>query len=295
MKKIISGVIIIMCLALLSGCGQSSKKIVVASKPHTEQYILAEMISKLVEADTDIRVEKKLGIGGGTSNIQPAMLKGDIDIYPEYTGTGWLFVLKKELISDPNKLYNSVKKEYDDKFKIKWMGLYGFNDTYALAVKRSLASKYNINTYSDLAKVSDKLIFGAEPDFYEREDGYKGLQKLYGFKFKESKQMDIGLKYNAIESGKVDIINAFSTDGLLKKYDLKVLKDDRNFFPSYQAATLVREEMLKKYPELQNTLDKLKGQISDEEMTYMNFEVDNEKKDPEKVASDFLKSKGLIK
>ena len=294
-KKIVASALALIMIISLVGCGSKTKKVVVASKPMTEQYILAEMITALIESNTDIKVEKKLGIGGGTSNIQPAMVKGEIDIYPEYTGTGWLFVLKKDLINDPNKLYEEVKKEYSTKYGIKWLGLYGFNDTYALAIKKSVADKLNINTYSDLARKSDSLKFGAEPDFYEREDGYKGLQKEYGFNFKEKREFDIGLKYEAINSDNVDVINAFSTDALLKKYDLKVLVDDKNFFPSYFATTLIREETLKKYPELENVLNKLEGKINDEEMTQMNYEVENEKKDPKDVAMEFLKGKGLLK
>jgi len=290
----ISALALIMVISLV-GCGSKTKKVVVASKPMTEQYILAEMITALIESNTDIKVEKKLGIGGGTSNIQPAMLKGEIDIYPEYTGTGWLFVLKKDLIKDPAKLYEEVKKEYSAKYAIKWLGLYGFNDTYALAIKKSVADKLNINTYSDLASKSDSLKFGAEPDFYEREDGYKGLQKEYGFKFKEKREMDIGLKYEAINSDNVDVINAFSTDALLKKYDLKVIKDEKNFFPSYFATTLIREDTLKKYPELEAVLNKLEGKINDDEMTQMNYLVEKEKKDPKDVAMEFLKGKGLLK
>jgi osmoprotectant transport system substrate-binding protein len=293
-KLVVVGLALIMVMTIV-GCGNNTKKVVVASKPMTEQYILAEMITALIEANTDIKVERKFGIGGGTSNIQPAMIKGDIDIYPEYTGTGWLFVLKKNLIKDPNKLYEEVKKEYSTKYAIKWLGLYGFNDTYALAIKKSVAQRLNINTYSDLASKSNSLKLGAEPDFYEREDGYKGLQKEYGFNFKEKSEIDIGLKYEAINSDKVDVINAFSTDALLKKYDLKVISDDKHFFPSYFATTLIREATLKKYPELENVLNKLDGKINDEEMTQMNYLVEKEKKDPKDVAIQFLKGKGILK
>ena len=295
LKKVIASALGLIMIISLVGCESKTKKVVVASKPMTEQYILAEIITELIESNTDIKVEKKLGIGGGTSNIHPAMVKGEIDIYPEYTGTGWLFVLKKDLINDPNKLYEEVKKEYLTKYGIKWLGLYGFNDTYALAIKKSIADKLNINTYSDLARKSDSLKFGAEYDFYERDDGYKGIQKEYGFNFKEKKEFDIGLKYEAINSQNVDVINAFSTDALLKKYDLKVLKDDKNFFPSYFASTLIREETLKKYPELENVLNKLEGKINDDEMTRMNYKVEKEKKDPKDVAKEFLRAKGLLK
>lgn len=294
-KKIVSIVVAVSITLSLVACGSKQKKVVIASKPMTEQYILAEMISELIESNTDIKVEKKLGIGGGTSNIQPSMEKGEIDIYPEYTGTGWLFVLKKDLINDPDKLYEEVKKEYESKYNIKWLGLYGFNDTFALAVNKSLADKLNLNTYSDLVKECDKLNFGAEYDFYEREDGYEGLKKTYGFDFKDKTELDIGLKYDALNSNKVDVINTFSTDAMLKKYDLKVLEDDKNFFPSYYAATLIREETLKKYPELEKVLNKLEGKISNDEMIQMNYEVEVGKKDPKDIAKEFLNNKGLLK
>ncbi|BEP29255.1 glycine betaine ABC transporter substrate-binding protein [Helicovermis profundi] len=293
-KKIILLILAALLLVSLAGCTKEEKKVVIASKPMTEQYILAEMLSQLIEAKTDITVEQKMGIGGGTSNIQPAMEKGEIDIYPEYTGTGWMFVLKQDLINDPNKLYEAVKKEYKEKYNIVWSGLYGFNDTYGIAVKEELAKKLDLNSYSDLAKVSDKLKMGAEYDFYEREDGYPGLSKAYNFKFNDKKELDIGLKYQAISSDQVDVINVFSTDGRLKAEKLKVLDDNKNFFPSYFAATLVRGEVLDKYPELGDVIELLTGQISNEEMIDMNYQVEIEKKDPKDVAKEFLRKKGLL-
>jgi glycine betaine/choline ABC-type transport system substrate-binding protein len=295
MKKILS---LGLCLALLVGvfgCAVTEeKKVVVASKPHSEQYILAEMITLLIENGTDIKVEKKLGIGGGTANIQPAMESGEIDIYPEYTGTGWLFVLKEELINDSEVLYESVKEAYAEDYNIKWLGMYGFNNTYAMAMKRELAEEMEIETYSDLAEKGGVLSFGGEYDFYEREDGLPGLEALYGLSFGDTVEMDIGLKYEAIGSGQVDVINAFSTDGLIKKFELKVLEDDKQFFPAYHAATLIRQETLDAYPELEAVLEALSGQISDEEMTEMNYLVENEKMDPVKVAEEFLRGKGLL-
>lgn len=294
-KKIMSIILSIAMIISFSGCESKTKKVVIASKPMTEQYILAEMLTQLIEENTDIEVEQKLGIGGGTSNIQPAMENGEIDIYPEYTGTGWLFVLKKDLINDPNELYEAVKEEYKDKYNIKWLGLYGFNNTFTLTIKKEKADELNIKNYSDLALKSKNLKFGAEYDFYEREDGYKGLEKIYGFKFKDKVELDIGLKYDAISADNVDVINAFSTDAMLKKYNLKVLEDNENFFPSYYATTLVREETLEEYPELEEVLNKLEGMISNEDMIQMNYEVEQEKKDPKEVATKFLISKGLRK
>lgn len=295
MKRLgLLGLVFVLLVALLAGCQAEEKKVVIASKPHSEQYILAEMLTQLIETHTDITVEQKLGIGGGTANIQPAMLAGEIDIYPEYSGTGWLFVLKQELINDPDALYDAVMEKYQSEYNIVWLDRYGFNNTYALAVAGSIATEFQLETYSDLVDKSPMLIFGAEYDFYEREDGYPGLEAVYGFDFKEKKELDIGLKYEAIGSGEIDVVNAFSTDGLLKQYDLKVLRDDQNFFPSYQAATLIRQETLDMYPELKEVLNKLAGQISDDEMVELNYLVEKENLDPKEVARKFLEDKGLI-
>lgn len=295
MKRILAGLILTAILLTITACSsEEPKTVVIASKPHSEQYILAEMLSLLIENHTDIKVEKKLGIGGGTSNIHPAMLSGDFDIYPEYTGTGLLFVLKEDLITDSDELYKRVQDRYLEEYNIKWLGLYGFNNTYALAVKESTAQTYNLETYDDLALASKDLVFGAEYDFFERDDGYEALKDAYGFEFKDTKEMDIGLKYEAIGSDEVDVINAFSTDGLIKQYNLKVLEDNKNFFPAYQAATLIRKETLDKYPEIEEVLEKLTGQISDDEMIQMNYQVEKENMDPRDVAEQFLKAKGLI-
>ncbi|VUZ25585.1 glycine betaine ABC transporter substrate-binding protein [Acetobacterium wieringae] len=294
MKKWMGLVLLVMLVLLAAGCQNQEKKVVIASKPMAESYIIAEMMGQLIEANSDIKVEYKMGIGGGTSNIQPAMEASEIDIYPEYTGTGWLFVLKNELVTDPKALYEGVKTQYQEKYNFAWLDRYGFNDTYALAMDKSKADSMGINTFSDLAAQSNNLILGAEYDFYEREDGYPGLVTAYGFNFKETKELDIGLKYKAIGEGQVDVINNFSTDGLLAEYDLKVLKDDKGFFPAYEAAPVIRQEILDKYPELKAILNQLGGKINDQEMQQMNYYVEKENRDAGDVAAEFLKAKGLL-
>lgn len=294
MKKWMGLVLLVMLVLLAAGCQNQEKKVVIASKPMAESYIIAEMMGQLIEANSDIKVEYKMGIGGGTSNIQPAMEAGEIDMYPEYTGTGWLFVLKNELVTDPETLYEGVKSQYQEKYNFAWLDRYGFNDTYALAMDKSKADSMGINTFSDLAAQSNNLSLGAEYDFYEREDGYPGLVTAYGFNFKETKELDIGLKYKAIGEGQVDVINNFSTDGLLAEYDLKVLKDDKGFFPAYEAAPVIRQEILDKYPELKAILNQLGGKINDQEMQQMNYYVEKENRDAGDVAAEFLKAKGLL-
>jgi len=294
MKKILVFLFIFFTSMTTLGCNNNQDTIVIASKPMTEQYIIVEMLTILIEDNTDLQVDQRLGIGGGTSNIHPGMVSGSIDMYPEYTGTGWLFVLEEDLITDPDQLYQSVKSQYETQFDIIWTDRYGFNNTYGLAMKESLAESLDITTYSDLANHSEDLVFGAEYDFYEREDGYPGLVETYGFDFQSTSELDIGLKYQAIDSDSVDVINIFSTDGRLEEFGLRVLEDDLNFFPSYQAATLVRQDILETYPELEDIINMLAGQISNQEMTQMNYLVDIENEDPKDVARNFLEEKGLI-
>ena len=204
-------------------------------------------------------------------------------------------ILKQPAVSDADKAYGIVQKEFNSQFKIKWLKPLGFNNTYAMAVPEELASQNNLKSTSDLAKIVDKLIFGAEQDFFGRADGYDGFTQAYGFKFKNVKQMEIGLKYKAIANKEVNIINAFSTDGLLITHKLRVLADDKKFFPPYYGAFLVRMSTLEKQPQLEAVLDKLAGKITDSEMQKLNYEVDQEKKDPAAVVKAFLKAKGLVK
>ena len=178
---------------------------------------------------------------------------------------------------------------------LSWVGMYGFGNTYGIAVRKDVAEKYGLKTYSDLAKVAGKLRLGAEADFFEREDGYDALSKAYGMKFGSTMQMDIGLKYDALEQGQADAIVIFTTDGKLSKANATVLEDDRHFFPSYECGNVVREEVLQAHPELRDVLEKLDGTITETDMAQMNYEVEEEGKDPEDVASTYLRSKGLLK
>lgn len=287
--------VLVVGLSVFTGCGSKEETIVLASKPVTEQYVLAEMLTILIEQETDLKVEQQLGIGGGTSNIHPALIKGDIDLYPEYTGTGWLFVLKESLLRDPDELYAKVKAAYDEEYDVHWSGLYGFNNTYSIAVTTEAAEKHNLKTLSDLGKASSELVFAANPDFLEREDGFIGLTDEYGIEFKSIKEIDIGLRYEAINSGEVDVITVFSTDARLLEEDVVILDDDKLFFASYHAATLVRNDTLKKHPELEGVLELLTDNNSNEEMIAMNFRVEIDKADPRDVAIDFLEEKGLLK
>ena len=292
-KLIILGLFIVIFGIYFSLNSKKDKTINIATKPMTEGYILGQMLTELIEQDTDLKVNITNGVGGGTSNIHPAIVKGEFDIYPEYTGTSWEAVLKKEASYDESK-FDELQKEYKEKYNLEYVNLYGFNNTYGLAVNKDIAEKYNLKTYSDLAKVSNNLIFGAEYDFFEREDGYKELQKVYNMNFKKQIDMDIGLKYQAMKDKKIDVMVIFTTDGQLAISDVIVLEDDKKMYPSYRAGTVVRSEILSKYPELKPVLEKLNNILDDKTMADLNYQVESEGKKPEDVAREYLQEKGLL-
>lgn len=277
---------IVLAAAVFTGCG-SGKKVVIGSKDFTENKILAEIMAQLIESNTDIKVERKINMGG-TFVCFEAMKKGQIDIYPEYTGTGLTAQLKLPVETDSDKVYDTVSTEFSKQFHIKWLKPVGFNNTYALAVPQELADKNKIESISDLKNISGDLVFGAEHEFFNREDGFDGLVKIYDLTFKSTAKMDVSLKYQAVGQGKMDVTDAFTTDGQLKALNLKVLKDDKNFFPPYYAAPILREEVLESHPQLEEVLNKLAGKIDDDTMQSLNYKVDNEKQTIEKVAKEFL-------
>lgn len=297
LKWIAFGLIVVIVVSLVGRViykKSDSKTINIATKPMTEQYIIGSILKQTIEDKTDLNVNIIQGVGGGTSNIMPGMENKEFDMYPEYTSTGWNMVLKHDGVYDES-MYEELQKEYLEKYNFIWTGNFGFNDSYGLAVKRDIAEKYNLKTYSDLAKVSDNLIFGAEYDFYERPDGYDSFAETYGFKFKSTVDLDIGLKYSAINEGKVDVINIFTTDGQLSVSDVVVLEDDKKFFSSAMAVMVVRAEILEEYPELEDVLNSLEGILDDSTMANLNYQVETEGKSPEDVAKDFILEKGIIK
>lgn len=266
----------------------------IATKPMTEQYIMGEMLKTLIEQDTKLSVKLTEGVGGGTSNIMPGMQSGEFDLYPEYTGTGWNMILKKDGLYTEN-FFKQMQKEFKKDFSMQWISMYGFNNTYGIAVHKNVAKKYDLRTFSDLSKVSNLLIFGAEYDFFERKDGFEALAHTYDFHFKSTTDLDIGLKYQAMSEKKIDAMIIFTTDGQLSSDEIVVLKDDKHFFPSYLSGNIIRNETLLAHPELKKTLEKLNNIISDIEMAELNFKVESEKIGAKIVADEFLKSKNLIK
>lgn len=280
--------IAVMVASLWFGNAASHKQVIqLASKPITESYILAEIVARVIEDNTNLSVNITHGVGGGTSNLHPALVRGDFDIYPEYTGTAWQIVLK-EPGNYENGLFDKLQQKYRQNYNIHWKGMFGFNNTYGLAVQKEVAQAHHLKTYSDLAKVAPDLVFGAEYDFFEREDGFNALSKAYGFRFKQNVDMDNGLKYQAILDKKIDVMTVFTTDGQLADPRIVVLEDDLQFYPSYMAGMVIRGEILDSHPEMSKALDMLEGKINEEVMAKMNHQVEIEKMTPEQVAREFV-------
>lgn len=278
-----------------SAGNEAQEPVKIATKPMTEQFILGEMLKKLIEEKAGYEVELTKGIGGGTSNIQPAMEKGEFDLYPEYTSSGWILVLghKAGEVSD-DKMLAKLQEEYEEKFDMTWVGLHGQNNTYAVVVREDTAKKYNLETCSDLAAVSDQLVFGGNPDYIERADGLPGMSAAYGFQFKEIKDIDIGLKYQALRNGDIDVTNGYTTDAQISQGDVRALKDDKSYQVNYFCSTVVRKDALEKYPKLKETLELMDGILTDQKMAELNYQVEEEGRDEAEVAEEFLKTSGLL-
>ncbi len=287
-------VLVLLFAAPFAAVRETKPDLVIAGKIGAEPEILINMYKLLIEEETDLKVELKPGFGK-TSFVFSALQNGEIDIYPEFTGTAITTFLKETANStDRMEVYEQARKGMMDQFKMVYLQPMDFNNTYALAVPASFAKENGINTISDLHKVKDQVKPGFTLEFTDREDGYKGLRKIYSLTFPTLKTMEPKLRYQAMERGDINLVDAYSTDSELKKYDLKVLEDDRNMFPPYQGAPLLREETLEEYPELKETLEKLSGNITDDEMREMNYKVNIEGVLAKEAAKEFLKKKGFI-
>lgn len=273
----------------------SKEPIEIATKPMTEQYILAEMLKLLIEDSTDYTVNITQGIGGGTSNIHPAMEAGEFDLYPEYTSSGYVMVLGHDAagVTD-EEIWETLVKEYHEKFGMTWLGLYGFNNTYTVVVNSDVAKEHNLVTTSDLAAVAGDLTFGGNPDYLERADGFPVLCDTYGLEFKKVMDIDIGLKYQAMNSGEIDVTNGYTTDAQLGSGKVTALQDDKHLQVNYFCSTVVREDVLEEYPGLEEALMKMDGILTDQDMAELNYKLEAEGMDEKQIARDYLTEKGLI-
>ncbi len=294
-----AAIIVAGCLAYFSTSTSSSnpfwgpsagdeRTVRIGTKNFTEQLILGELMAQFIEARTDLRVERRFNLGG-TMICHGALKSGGIDLYAEYTGTALTAILKQSVIADPDRAYVTVAREYRQRFSAEWLGPFGFNNTYAITIRKSEAASGNLRTISDLISSSGTLRAGFTAEFSERPDGYPGLRRAYGLQFREVRDLDPSIMYQAIASREVDVICAFATDGRIAAFDLQPLQDDRGFFPPYQAAPVIRTEILQAYPELREVFELLAGRLDDATMQRLNFEVDEKKRRPYDVVREFLK------
>lgn len=289
-KIIVIGTIILIAFLFLHEIDFSKKSgdvIRVGSKDFTEQEILCYMTSHAIENNTDINVEEECNLGGAQV-VFSALTNNNIDLYIDYAGTDYTDILKHKPISDVDKVYKTIKEEMKEKYNVEVLNQMAFNNTYALAVTKETAEKYNLKTISDLTRVANDFIIAPTLEFINREDGLPGLEKEYGLNFKDTIGIDGSPRYTALQNNNAQVIDAFTTDGLLKKFNLTVLEDDKNFFPPYYAIPLVRSDTLKEYPEIEKILNALGPYLTDEVMQDLNYQVDELGKSPEKVATDFL-------
>jgi osmoprotectant transport system substrate-binding protein len=285
----------LIALLTLSSCTLShSNRVVVGSKNFTESFILGEIIAQDLEAHTNLKVERRFYLAG-TYISQQAILSGRIDIYPEYTGTALTAVLKQSAKGDSRDVYQRVKSEYQNRYHLTLGPPFGFNDTFAMEIRREDARRLNITTLSQAAQFAPHWRAGFGYEFMERPDGYRGLAQTYGLHFAEQPRiMDLGLLARALKDHQIDFAGGNATDGLIPALDLFVLEDDRHYFPPYEAVPVVREELLRQHSEIGPMLSALADTISDGEMRAMNYAVDGQHRDTREVAREFLQKKGLV-
>lgn len=291
-KKFTAFLVTIVVMTLLSGCiFIEEDSLTLGSRNNTESIILSHVMGQLIENKTEIKVIYKENLGG-SNVVWNAMLNGNIDVIPDYTGTIVVNYYHKEPGDADETLELTRRLVAED--GIIAFNTFGFNNTYTLALDESKAEELGVVTFSDFAAYSEDFTLGAVFEFIDRPDGLPGFQKEYGLKFKNVKGMDHGIMYRSINAGEVDVINSYTTDGQLQEFDLRVLEDDKSYFPPYHALPLVREETLQEYPELEDVLKQLEGMIDEEAMQKMNAKVDNDGMMVERVAEEFLVESGLI-
>ena len=298
LKRLKGFILPILLVILLSACGNDEVepgKIVVTGKEFTEQIILTHLLAEYIDANTDMDVEVREALGG-VFVIHEAMKQGDVDLYIEYTGTGYENVLNHSYDPNmtPDQIYEETKEGYEEEFNITWLESLGFNNTYALAVRSELAEELNLETYTDLAEHAENLSFGTDSEFFERSDGYDALAEAYGYEFDQTVNIDPDLMYQAARNADIDVIAAFATDARIDQYELKVLEDDLSFFPPYYAAPVIRQEVLDANPGLEDLLNDLAGILDDDTMRALNGQVNLDGKLDRDVAIEFLQSEGLI-
>ncbi len=311
MRYLSKGIFLVIIVAIIGGLVSSSaseeqepsdsnvKKITIGSKEFTEQLILGNMMKVLLE-DNGFKVDDRIGLSGTMINHR-ALINDEIDVYMEYTGTAYIVILeKKEVVHDPQEVYEIVKKEYKEKWNLVWLDRARFDNTNALLMKKERAVELGIKTISDLASIvktdPNQLSFATNAEFFSRPDGLREMEKHYNFRFPDNniKKMGIGITYLALNEDSVDVALGFSTDGNIRKFDLMILEDDKKFFPIYNPAPVIRSEVIEMYPTVENILNQIGPRLTTTEMIEMNYGVDIDGENPERVARQWLEDEGLL-
>ena len=288
--KIIAGLTLLFGLVVCSSsCSSKSSSIRVGSKNFTEQVVLGEIIAQHLEHRLNQKVERRLNLGG-TLLAHGALLNGEIDLYPEYTGTALTAILKDPPDNDPARVFARVRSEYLDKFHVEWLDPLGIDNSFAMVVSGADARSKNLRNLSDAAKVTSGWKLGVGYEFQQRPDGLAALDRTYHLHWIGSPQsMDLGLLYKALEGNQVGMIAANATDGLLSKLDVKILEDDQHAFPPYQVAIAAGQRRLKDTPGMREALLELSGKFTNQSMQQLNYQVDGEHRPVAQVAAEFLK------
>lgn len=286
-------ILIIIGTQIIKLRGSKKESITVSSLMFTEQVILGNMVSELIEAKTYLTVDRKLALGG-TQIVFQALDKGDVDLYVDYTGTMFASLLNYTPTNDADFVYDIVKRDMKSKYNIETLAPFNFNNTYVIAIREDTQKKYDIKNISDMRVVSKDLKFCGTLEFMNRADGIIGLTNVYSLGFRDYVAIDDAPRYIALETKEVDVITAFSTDGLLKKFSLITLEDDKKFFPPYYAVPFIRTDILNKYPEIAEILKNLGDLLNEETMIELNYQVDELQKDPKEVAKEFLIENKII-
>jgi glycine betaine/choline ABC-type transport system substrate-binding protein len=272
--------------------GKGKPVVKLGTKNFPEAYVTGQLYKQALEAK-GYKVQFKNNIGS-TEVIDKALTSGQIDVYPEYTGTGLLVILGERPQPDPQAVFAAVQRAFDERFGVRWLPPLGFENTYAIAVRRETARRLGLRTLSDLAREAPRLTAGLTPDFIGRPDGLPGLRRAYGMRFGDVRPLAQALKYRALASGGVDVVDGYSTDGLIARYDLVVLDDDRHFFPPYEAAALVGARLRRDNPAAIAALSELSGRIDVRAMRELNARVDVDRETPRQVAREYLREAGYV-
>jgi osmoprotectant transport system substrate-binding protein len=277
-------------LSTAAGC-RPRNSLVLGSKNFTEQLLLGELLAQYLESNRTGEIERRFYLAG-TYICHQALLAGRIDMYVEYTGTAMAAVLKEKPSPGREQVFETVKREYAQRFRLEVLPSLGFDNSFAIVMRGEDSRRAGVSSLSQLAQIAPGLRIGVGYEFLEREDGYRGLARTYGLSFAEAPRvMDLGLLYRALETRQIDVAVGSNTDGLIQALNLVVLGDDRNYFPPYEAVPIVRASVLTRYPQVRAAMLRFAGSISAEDMRRMNYAVDGEKQDASAVAREYLARK----